>query len=157
MQYKYFINGEYSVLTDPENSVKARIGVRNYSFVEDLTLTEIGFSGFSNTDWTNVNTIASKIYNSKKCREGIRDGDYVIDIELTETGFDGIENTDWENVFNISDVVYDEITYRQYYDGSQYVRVGIRNGYYVRDITIIETGFDGIENTDWENIYSLEI
>ena len=31
-------------------------------------------------------------------------------------------------------------------------RVGVRDGYWVMDAATSETGFDGEENTDWENV-----
>lgn len=32
------------------------------------------------------------------------------------------------------------------------VREGARNGYFVTDVELTVTGFDGTENVDWENI-----
>lgn len=41
-------------------------------------------------------------------------------------------------------------------EGAQQWRLGVRNGAFVRDKTLTATGFSGIEDTDWENIYSSE-
>jgi hypothetical protein len=38
-------------------------------------------------------------------------------------------------------------------DGT-FIRIGLRNGYVVKDTTITALGFDGTENTDWVNIRS---
>lgn len=38
--------------------------------------------------------------------------------------------------------------------GGTYGRIGIRSGAFVMDKTLTATGFSGIEDTDWENIFS---
>lgn len=45
--------------------------------------------------------------------------------------------------------------YRKFTDGTTEIRIGIRNCCYVKDITISELGFDGIEYKDWENIENI--
>lgn len=42
--------------------------------------------------------------------------------------------------------------YAVYKKGSDKFRNGIRGGYYVTDIVLTATGFNGIENTDWKCI-----
>jgi len=37
------------------------------------------------------------------------------------------------------------------------IRKGIRNGYFVIDMTLTATGFGGVENTDWENIKQIQL
>jgi hypothetical protein len=44
--------------------------------------------------------------------------------------------------------------YNYYSDGSASYREGIRNGVYVVDKVVTSTGFAGVINTDWINIYS---
>jgi len=41
--------------------------------------------------------------------------------------------------------------YFYYNDGTNEVRRGVRNGYDVYDVALTDTGFDGIEDTDWKN------
>ena len=41
-------------------------------------------------------------------------------------------------------------------EGAQQWRIGVRDGYFVRDKTLTATGFSGIENTDWIIRYSSE-
>ena len=45
--------------------------------------------------------------------------------------------------------------YVYYYDGIAEWRKGVRDGYFVWDRAITLTGFDGIEDTDWENVRTL--
>lgn len=47
------------------------------------------------------------------------------------------------------------IQYVTYYDGITEWRKGVRDGYFVWDRAITLTGFDGIEDTDWENVRML--
>jgi hypothetical protein len=37
------------------------------------------------------------------------------------------------------------------------LRWGVRDGYDVEDITLTPLGFDGVENTDWENVSAIEL
>jgi len=37
-------------------------------------------------------------------------------------------------------------------DGTTQWRIGVRNGKCIRDRTLTATGFDGVEDDDWENI-----
>jgi hypothetical protein len=46
--------------------------------------------------------------------------------------------------------------YVVYTDGSVKYRDGVRAGKYVIDKALTVTGFEGIENIDWENIYTSE-
>ena len=41
--------------------------------------------------------------------------------------------------------------YKYWSYGGQGWREGVRGGKFVRDKTLTATGFDGVENTDWEN------
>ena len=43
--------------------------------------------------------------------------------------------------------------YRYWSYGGTGWREGIRGGNFVRDKTLTATGWDGVENVDWENIY----
>ena len=47
------------------------------------------------------------------------------------------------------------VSYRSQYfyydDGTNEVRRGVRDGHDIYDVALTETGFDGIENTDWKN------
>ena len=47
------------------------------------------------------------------------------------------------------------IQYVYYYDGITEWRKGVRDGYFVWDRAITLTGFDGIEDADWENVRML--
>jgi hypothetical protein len=38
-----------------------------------------------------------------------------------------------------------------------YLRWGVRDGYDVEDWTLTATGFNGTENTDWENVNAIEL
>lgn len=42
--------------------------------------------------------------------------------------------------------------YRYFTDGTDSFREGVRNGSFVLDKTLTDTGFAGTENTDWENL-----
>jgi hypothetical protein len=42
-----------------------------------------------------------------------------------------------------------------YTDGVDTCRDGIRDGDYVVDIELTDLGFDGVEDTDWENLETL--
>lgn len=42
--------------------------------------------------------------------------------------------------------------YRIFSDGTNKFRMGVRNENFVIDKALTETGFNGDENTDWENI-----
>lgn len=94
-------------------------------------------------------------------RKGVRDGCFVWDKALTPVGFNGIEDTDWENVRTLcpgeSSTTTDDgiIQYVIYYDGITLWRKGVRDGCFVWDRAITLTGFDGIEDTDWENVRML--
>jgi len=46
--------------------------------------------------------------------------------------------------------------YEHFRDSGVQWRIGVRAGYYVRDKTLTATGFSGVEDTDWTNIYSSE-
>jgi hypothetical protein len=37
------------------------------------------------------------------------------------------------------------------------LRWGVRDGYDVEDWTLTPLGFDGVENTDWENVSAIEL
>jgi hypothetical protein len=83
-------------------------------------------------------------------RKGIRDDVYAVDVALTPTGFDGNENTDWENLLTLQS---DEDNIIINIDsGVSGYRDLVRDGAYVIDVELTETGFDGDENIDWENI-----
>jgi hypothetical protein len=43
-----------------------------------------------------------------------------------------------------------------YTDGVTIYRDGVRNGAYVIDVTLTVTGFAGVENVDWENVYEIQ-
>jgi hypothetical protein len=49
------------------------------------------------------------------------------------------------------------LQYYYYNDGDTIVRIGVRGNYSVTDITLTVTGFNGEENTDWENIESIKM
>jgi hypothetical protein len=40
-------------------------------------------------------------------------------------------------------------------DGSTF-RIGVRGGAFVVDVELTATGFDGVENTDWENLEEIK-
>jgi hypothetical protein len=44
--------------------------------------------------------------------------------------------------------------YQEYTDGVDTFRDGVRNGSYVIDKVLDATGFLGVENINWENIYT---
>jgi len=44
--------------------------------------------------------------------------------------------------------------YIEYTDGATTYRDGVRNTKFVIDVELTETGFDGVEDTDWENVAS---
>jgi hypothetical protein len=79
-------------------------------------------------------------------RKGIRAGKYVIDKSING----GII---WEN--NLISMIPNEdsiiISIDNGIDGYRQV---IRDGFYCIDKTLTATGFDGLENTDWENIFN---
>lgn len=52
-------------------------------------------------------------------------------------------------------VIGEDQQYIYYTDGSTIWRKGVRNSEYVIDKTLTGTGFNGIENTDWENVWSI--
>ena len=52
---------------------------------------------------------------------------------------------------------YDGITYNVHCEDGTCIREGIRGDYLVQDITLTETGFDGVEDTDWGNVESTKI
>ena len=47
---------------------------------------------------------------------------------------------------------YGDAQYRYYTTTSSSFRTGIRNDKFMTDKTLTDIGFDGVENTDWENI-----
>lgn len=67
----------------------------------------------------------------------------------------GSTGVDWSSYWTPQE--YDGITYNVHCDDGTCIREGIRGDYLVQDITLTETGFDGIENTDWENVESTKI
>jgi hypothetical protein len=60
--------------------------------------------------------------------------------------------TEWPVATTTDDGI---IQYVTYYDGITEWRKGVRDGYFVWDRAITLTGFDGIEDTDWENVRML--
>lgn len=44
------------------------------------------------------------------------------------------------------------IQYREYTDGVDIFRDGVRATFFVKDKVLTPTGFAGVENTDWVNI-----
>jgi len=52
---------------------------------------------------------------------------------------------------------WDGITYLVLSDGTTTIRRGIREGYFVTDVTLTALGFDGTEDIDWENVESIEV
>lgn len=46
--------------------------------------------------------------------------------------------------------------YRIYTDGANKFRVGVRDGGFVMDKALTETGFNGTENVDWEQLAKYE-
>lgn len=48
------------------------------------------------------------------------------------------------------------VQYIYYDDGVEYWRKGVRDGSYVIDHALTLTGFGGLENTDWENVWSIQ-
>ena len=48
------------------------------------------------------------------------------------------------------------VQYRYYTDGVGTYRDGVRNGMFVVDKELTPLGFDGVEDTDWENIETHE-
>ena len=61
-------------------------------------------------------------------------------VTTTTPGF-GTTTTEWVDT-----------QYVYYYDGITEWRKGVRDGCFVWDRAITLTGFDGIEDTDWENV-----
>lgn len=49
-------------------------------------------------------------------------------------------------------VIDSDVTWSTLTDGTTTIRKLIRDGYYVVDKTLTELGFDGVEDTDWENV-----
>ena len=100
-----------------------------------------GGIGFSFSQYWTTLTSGLIVY-----RKGIRSGRYVIDKSI-----DG--GTAWE--LNLVQLETDEdsiiISIDDGVDGYRHV---IRDGVYCIDHELTETGFDGEENTDWENIYN---
>lgn len=91
MQYQEYHEGVYVEYSDGID--KYREGVRNLLFVTDKTLTPIGFNGFINIDWVNLNA-RTKIGITGVYRDGTRDGKFVLDETMNGTGFTGSESTD---------------------------------------------------------------
>lgn len=48
------------------------------------------------------------------------------------------------------------VRYREFTYGGYTYRTGVRDGVFVLDKELTSTGFDGDENTDWENIETSE-
>jgi len=49
-----------------------------------------------------------------------------------------------------------DIQYIYYDDGTEYWRKGVRGGAYVIDHALTLGGFEGDENINWENVWSIE-
>ena len=82
-----------------------------------------------------------------KKRVGQRDHLAVYDKELVPGGFVlNVEDTSWENIGGFGD----EVT------GSK-CRMGVRDGNWQIDIELTPLGFAGAEDTDWENVGSIDI
>lgn len=64
----------------------------------------------------------------------------------------GTTTTPWPSTTTTDDGI---IQYVVYYDGITEWRKGVRDGCFVWDRAITLTGFDGIEDTDWENVRML--
>lgn len=79
-------------------------------------------------------------------RKGVRGGSYRID--KSEDG-----GVSWIMNLVVIDLEEDSII-MDIDDGVEGYRQIVRDGYYCIDVELSETGFDGDENTDWENIYS---
>ena len=47
------------------------------------------------------------------------------------------------------------VQYVYYDDGAYYWRKGVRNGAYIIDKALTLTGFAGIEDIDWENVWNI--
>lgn len=45
--------------------------------------------------------------------------------------------------------------YREYTDGIDIFRDGVRDGKWVIDVALTVLGFSGVEDTDWTNIFKL--
>ena len=69
--------------------------------------------------------------------------------------FRGAGGISWQTYWTPQE--YGGITYNVHCDDGTCIREGIRGDYFVQDITLTETGFDGDENTDWENVESTKI
>lgn len=64
----------------------------------------------------------------------------------------GTTTTPWPATTTTDDGIVQYVTY---YDGVTEWRKGVRDGYFVWDRAITLTGFDGVEDTDWENVRML--
>lgn len=64
----------------------------------------------------------------------------------------GTTTTPWPVTTTTDDGI---VQYVYYYDGITEWRKGVRDGCFVWDRAITLTGFDGIEDTDWENVRML--
>ena len=64
----------------------------------------------------------------------------------------GTTTTPWPVTTTTDDGI---IQYVIYYDGITEWRKGVRDGCFVWDRAITLTGFDGVEDTDWENVRML--
>jgi len=86
-QYKVFQLNEYETYTDGVSTF--RVGNRNGVWVEDITLTPLGFAGSFLTDWTYmvyIGSVGTTIY-----RQGVTSLKFVVDQSI-----DGGSN--WTNL-----------------------------------------------------------
>lgn len=91
-------------------------------------------------------------------RKGVRvidDKSYLMtDKTLNVLGFDGVEGIDWENLQ--STLIFSSFNYFIMEFGGTQIRKEIRviggQSYFATDKTKTITGFDGVEDVDWENI-----
>lgn len=59
-------------------------------------------------------------------------------------------------IYEVSVLSESDIQYVYYTDGTYFWRKGVKDSVFVIDKALTDTGFNGVENTDWENVYSIE-
>ena len=71
--------------------------------------------------------------------------------------YDEYGSSENSNIINLDTLDIVDIPYVYMDDGTTYIRKGVRNGYFVIDISLTPTGFAGVEYTDWVNIKNIKL
>lgn len=95
-----------------------------------------------------VNQVYKSLFTNS-IKSSLSDSDYIL-----------IRDSSDSNIFKKTSISnfakYNSLTYFYFTDGITKYRIGVRDSKFVLDKALTGTGFEGIENTDWENLETSE-